>query len=136
MFNRHVQEDLHISGAEWRPSNILRDVRNHLRLRFHEASSVNIYNILQKFSYVGVIFILLPLMMFTGLAMSPAMDANWPWLTDIFGGRQSARSIHFIGMSLLVLFFIVHMITLLLAGPFKQTCAMTTGGKREDSDHA
>ncbi len=136
MFNRHVQKDLHISRAEWRPSNILRDVKNHLRLRFHETGSVNIYNILQKFSYVGVIFILLPLMIFTGLAMSPAMDANWPWLTDIFGGRQSARSIHFIGMSLLVLFFIVHMITLLLAGPFKQTWAMVTGGKREDSDHA
>ena len=54
------------------------------------------YNILQKLSYVGVIFVLLPLMVLTGLTMSPGMDAAWPWLLDLFGGRQSARSIHFI----------------------------------------
>ena len=53
------------------------------------------YNILQKLSYVAVIFVLLPLMILTGLTMSPAMDAAWPWLLDVFGGRPSARSIHF-----------------------------------------
>lgn len=132
LFNRHVQKDLHIRRAEWRPSHIWRDIKNHARLRFHEAGNANIYNTLQKFSYFGVIFIVLPLMIFTGLAMSPAMDANWPWLTDIFGGRQSARSIHFIGMFSLLLFFIVHMILLLLAGPVKQTWAMITGGERKE----
>lgn len=131
LLNRHVQQDLHIRRSEWHPSRIWADIRNHFRLRFHEPDSINIYNILQKFSYSGVIFILLPLMIFTGLAMSPAMDANWPWLTDIFGGRQSARSIHFIGMFLMVLFFIVHMALLLLSGPFKQTWGMITGGERE-----
>ncbi|HEY9091703.1 cytochrome b/b6 domain-containing protein [Parasphingorhabdus sp.] len=131
LLNRHVQQDLHIRRPEWHPSRIWADIRNHFRLRFHEPDSINIYNILQKFSYSGVIFILLPLMIFTGLAMSPAMDANWPWLTDIFGGRQSARSIHFIGMFLMVLFFIVHMALLLLSGPFKQTWGMITGGERE-----
>tara|TARA_R110000772_G_scaffold164624_9_gene276064 strand:+ start:165 stop:989 length:825 start_codon:yes stop_codon:yes gene_type:complete len=131
LFNRHVQHDLHITRAEWRPSHIWQDIKNHARLSFNMSGDANIYNILQKFSYIGVIFLLLPLMIFTGLAMSPAMDANWPVLTDIFGGRQSARSIHFIGMSLLVLFFIVHMAALLLAGPLKETWAMITGGKRE-----
>ena len=133
LLNRHFQKDLHIRRAEWRPAHIWRDIKNHARLRFqerglHQPDNGNPYNILQKFSYIGVIFILLPLMIFTGLAMSPAMDANWPWLTDVFGGRQSARSIHFVGMFFLVLFFIVHMIALLLAGPFKQTWAMIAGG--------
>jgi len=136
LFNRHVQKDLHITLAEWRPSHIWRDVKNHTRLRFHDDGAVSIYNILQKLSYIGVIFVVLPLMIFSGLAMSPAMDANWPLLTDLFGGRQSARSIHFIGMFLLVLFFIVHMVALVLAGPFKQTWAMITGGKREGSSNA
>lgn len=136
LFNRHLQKDLHITRAEWRPSHIWQDIKNHVRLRFHDDGTVNIYNSLQKFSYIGVIFILLPLMIFTGLAMSPAMDANWPFLTDIFGGRQSARSIHFIGMFLLVMFFIVHMVTLALAGPLKQTWAMITGGKRDEVDDA
>ncbi|MEW4467285.1 cytochrome b/b6 domain-containing protein [Parasphingorhabdus sp. JC815] len=131
LLNRHVQRDIHIKRAEWQPSHIWRDIKNHLRLRFHEPESTHIYNILQKFSYIAVIFVLLPLMVFTGLAMSPAMDANWPWLTDIFGGRQSARSIHFLGMFSLVLFFIFHMIALLLAGPIKQTWAMIAGGERE-----
>ena len=54
------------------------------------------YNILQKLSYFGVIFLLLPLVILTGLTMSPGMNAAWPWLLDLFGGRQSARSIHFI----------------------------------------
>lgn len=131
LINRHVQKDLHITRSEWRPTHIWGDIKSHFRLRFHEPDSIYIYNILQKFSYIGVIFILLPLMIFTGLAMSPAMDANWPWLTDMFGGRQSARSIHFIGMFSIVLFFIVHMILLLLSGPFKKTWAMIAGGKRE-----
>ena len=54
------------------------------------------YNILQKAAYLGVLFVLLPLIVLTGLTMSPGMDAAWPWLLDLFGGRQSARSIHFI----------------------------------------
>ena len=61
--------------------------------------------------------------------MSPAMDANWPLLTDLFGGRQSARSVHFITAFLLVLFFLVHIVMVLLSGPIRQTMAMITGGR-------
>jgi len=75
-----------------------------------------------------VIFILLPLMIWTGLTMSPAMDANWPFLTELFGGRQSARSVHFIAAFLLVLFFVIHMLMVLLSGPLRQARAMITGG--------
>ncbi|MEP4892653.1 cytochrome b/b6 domain-containing protein [Parasphingorhabdus sp.] len=136
LYNRHIQNDLHISAKEWRPSHIWSDLKNHLRLRFHPSEPGNIYNILQKITYIVIIFIVLPLMILTGLAMSPAMDANWPFLTDIFGGRQSARSLHFIGMLVLLLFFLVHMISLLLSGPIKNTWAMVTGGKNPGETNA
>ena len=71
--------------------------------------------------------ILLPVMILTGLAMSPAMDAAWPWLLDIFGGRQSARSIHFIAMVALVLFIIVHLALVILAGAWNEVRSMITG---------
>src|SRR3546814_11030308 len=72
------------------------------------------------------LFILLPLMVLTGLTMSPGMNAAWPWLLDLFGGRQSARSIHFIIAALLLAFFIVTLIMVLLAGPYNVIRSMIT----------
>ena len=72
------------------------DIKQHARLRFPTGAAALRYNILQKLSYALVIFILLPLVILTGLTMSPAMVSGWSWLLDIFGGRQSARSLHFI----------------------------------------
>lgn len=129
LWNRHIQKDLHMRKAEWRPSHIWRSLRDHSRISMIRKSSRHQYNVIQKLSYIGVIFILLPLMIVSGLAMSPAMDANWPLLTDIFGGRQSARSVHFLTASLLTLFFLVHMVMVLLSGPIRQTTAMLTGGR-------
>ena len=74
-----------------------------------------------------MIFVLLPLMILTGLTMSPGMDAILPWLVDIFGGRQSARTIHFITASLIVLFVFVHVAMVLLAGPMNELRSMITG---------
>jgi thiosulfate reductase cytochrome b subunit len=82
---------------------------------------------MQKFSYIGVIFILLPLLILTGITMSPAMNAAWPWLLDLFGGRQSARSLHFIAATLLTLFVVVHLIMVLLSGPVNGIWSMITG---------
>jgi thiosulfate reductase cytochrome b subunit len=127
LFNGHVRKDLHIKRAEWSPSHIWHDIKSHARLRFPEGEAALSYNILQKFSYIGVIFIFLPLMIFTGLAMSPGMNAAMPWLLDIFGGRQSARSIHFIAAAALFAFFVVHMIMVLLAGPVNEVRSMVTG---------
>tara|TARA_R110000824_G_scaffold45738_3_gene132131 strand:- start:4945 stop:5757 length:813 start_codon:yes stop_codon:yes gene_type:complete len=129
LWNRHIQNDLHMCKEEWRLSHIWRSLRDHTRISTIRESSTNPYNVIQKLSYIGVIFILLPLMIFTGLTMSPAMDANWSFLTDLFGGRQSARSLHFISAFLLVLFFLVHIVMVLLSGPMKQTAAMITGGQ-------
>src|SRR3546814_3815674 len=90
---------------------------------------------LQKLSYIGVIFILLPLMIATGLTMSPGMNAAWPWLLDLFGGRQSARSIHFIVAWLLVAFFLVHIAMVLLAGPVNEIRSMITGWFQIGREH-
>ncbi|MEH6662585.1 MAG: cytochrome b/b6 domain-containing protein [Parasphingorhabdus sp.] len=129
LWNRHIQKDLHMRMAEWRPSHIWRSLRDHTKIATIRQSSTGQYNVIQKLTYIGVIFVLLPLMIITGLAMSPAMDANWPFLTDLFGGRQSARSVHFLAAFLLVLFFVVHMLMVLLSGPIKQTAAMMFGGR-------
>ena len=88
--------DLLPGGRELAPRHLLQDVKNHALLRFPKGEAARRYNTLQKLSYLGVVFVLIPLQILTGLTMSPAMDAAWPWLVDVFGGRPSARSIHFI----------------------------------------
>ena len=127
LFNGHIRKDLHVRRAEWSVAAFWRDIKNHARLRFGDTHIAGSYNILQKFSYIGVIFILLPLIIFTGITMSPAMNAAWPWLLDIFGGRQSARSLHFIAAALLTLFVAVHLIMVLLSGPIAGIRSMITG---------
>ena len=84
---------------------------------------------LQKLAYVGVLFVLLPAMIASGLAMAPGMDAAAPWLVDLFGGRQSARSVHFIGMAGLVGFVGLHLSMVLLSGPLRRVWAMIAGGR-------
>lgn len=127
LINRHFQRDLRIRRSELSRGHLIADFRSHLALRFHDPENPRAYNIFQKISYAGVIFVLLPLVIFTGLAMSPGMNAAWPWLLDIFGGRQSARSIHFIVAMLLALFIIVHLALVILAGPLNELRSMLTG---------
>lgn len=107
-----------------------RDVADHLRFRFHHTAK---YNVLQKFAYAGVLFVALPLIILTGLCMSPGFNAMAPWLLDVFGGRQSARTIHFVVMLVLVAFFLVHMLMILAAGPFNEIRSIITGWYRVDA---
>jgi thiosulfate reductase cytochrome b subunit len=123
----HLRKDLHVRRAEWSPRHIWLDVKDHARLRFPTGEAAARYGILQKLSYIGVIFVLLPLMIATGLTMSPGLNASAPWLLDLFGGRQSARSIHFIAAWVLVAFFVVHLAMVLLAGPLNEIRSMVTG---------
>lgn len=127
LVNRHFQRDLRIRRSELSRGHLITDLKAHLALRFHDPENPRAYNIFQKLSYAGVIFVLLPLVIFTGLAMSPGMNAAWPWLLDIFGGRQSARSIHFIVAMLLAGFIIVHLALVILAGPLNEVRSMLTG---------
>ena len=132
--NRHFRRDLAIGAADVAPRNLWADVKAHLALRFHDPARPGAYNILQKLSYVVVIFVLIPLMILTGLAMSPGMDAAWPWLTVVTGGRQSARSLHFIGVTLIVLFLVVHVALVILADPINEMRSMITGWWRIPED--
>ena len=134
LLNGHIRRDLHVTRREWRPSHIWKDVKSHARLRFPTGAAALKYNVLQKLAYVGVIFVLLPLMIVTGLAMSPGTDAWAPLVTELFGGRQTARSIHFIAAFSLVAFFLVHMIMVVLAGPINEVRSMITGQYRLPRD--
>ncbi len=123
----HFWRDLLPARHELRPRTLLQDLTNHLRLKFPRGEAARHYNPLQKLTYLAVIGVLLPLMILTGLAMSPGMDAILPWLVDLFGGRQSARTIHFVAASLIVLFVFVHVAMVLLAGPVNELRSMITG---------
>jgi thiosulfate reductase cytochrome b subunit len=127
LLNGHIRRDLLPRGSDVR--GLPGEIAEHLRFRFHHRRG---YNIPQKFSYAFVLFILLPLMILTGLTMSPAMDTAFPFLLDIFGGRQTARTIHFIGMALIVLFFVVHILMVLAAGPLNELRSIVTGWYRTD----
>ena len=128
--NRHVQRDLAPSREQLRPRHIWHDIIDHARLRFPRGEAAAHYNILQKFAYLGVIFLLLPLLILTGLTMGPNNDAAFPWLLDLFGGRQSARSLHFIAAMLIVLFIVIHLVMVVLAGPLNEIRSMITGWYR------
>ena len=100
------------------------DILAHLRFRFAHRRA---YSPLQKLAYFVVFFILFPLIVLTGLTMSPGMDTAWPFLVDLFGGRQTARTIHFFTMLAFVLFFVTHIAMAVLAGPINSLRAMLTG---------
>jgi Ni/Fe-hydrogenase b-type cytochrome subunit len=129
-WNRHAQRELRPTLHELKPRHLWQEVKDHARLRFPTGEAALRYNTLQKLSYFGVIFVLLPLIIFTGITMSPGMNAAWGWLLDLFGGRQSARSIHFIAAFLLVAFIIVHLVMVVLAGPVNEIRSMITGRYR------
>lgn len=108
-----------------------KDIADHARLRFHYGRS---YNVLQKLAYAGVLFVLLPLMILTGLSMSPWFNSLAPWLLDMFGGRQTARTLHFLTMLALIGFFVVHMLMILAAGPLNELRSIITGWYRIDPE--
>jgi Ni/Fe-hydrogenase b-type cytochrome subunit len=128
--NRHIQRDLAPTREQLSPRHIWQDVKNHARLRFPTGAAARDYNILQKASYLGILFFLLPLVVLTGLTLSPGMDSAWPWLLDLFGGRQSARSLHFIAAALIAAFILVHLVMVVLAGPINEIRSMITGRYR------
>lgn len=103
---------------------------DHLRLKFPTGEAARQYNGLQKLAYLGVIVVALPVMLLTGLAMSPTMHAWAPWLGDLFGGRQSARTMHFVTVMALVAFVAVHLAMVLAAGPVNELRAIITGWYR------
>jgi thiosulfate reductase cytochrome b subunit len=123
--SRHFDGDLLPSRKEL--GHVGTEVLDHLRLRFPRGDTAKRYNVLQQLSYLVVIFVLFPLMILTGLTMSPGIDSALPQLLTLFGGRQTARLIHFAAASGLVLFVIVHLVMVLLSGVWNNLRSMITG---------
>ena len=121
----HLRRDLAPSAEDLK--HIGSSIAEHARLRFPRGEEAKRYNVLQKLTYLFVALILLPLMLITGLAMSPGMDAAFPLLLEILGGRQTARTIHFIAASGIVLFVVVHLVMVLISGVWNNLRSMITG---------
>lgn len=125
--NGHLRRDLMTSRAEWKPLAVWEDIRAHVRFSFDSHGSR--YNFLQKLSYLVILFAFLPLMIATGLAISPGFEPAAPWLTELFGGRQGARSVHFIVAWGLFGFLVIHILLVMATGPIRQVRDMITGGR-------
>jgi thiosulfate reductase cytochrome b subunit len=123
----HIAKDLWPSRAQLSPRHIVHEISTHARLKFPKGEEARRYNVLQKGAYLAVILVLLPLMLLTGLSMSPGFNATVPGLIDLFGGRQSARTIHFLSASLIVLFVLVHLFMVVASGTWNNIRSMITG---------
>ena len=113
--------------AELTPRSIADEVWQHLRLKRARGESARHYNLLQKLSYLCVIVVLIPILIVSGLTMSNAVTAEFPDLFVLFGGRQSARSVHFLAAMLLVAFILVHVFQVFVAGFLNLMRSMITG---------
>ena len=127
LINGHIRRDLAPRLDDLK--RLPQDIVDHAKLKFHHTRE---YNTLQKMAYGGVLFVLLPLMIVTGLAMSPSMNSVLPWLNEILGGRQTARTIHFTVMLLLVGFFVIHILMIVAAGPINELRSIITGWYRTE----
>jgi thiosulfate reductase cytochrome b subunit len=136
LISRHVTRDLTPTGKDLR--GIGKAVKDHIVLRHPKGDEAKRYNVLQKLAYVGILFVVAPLIILTGLTMSPTIDTAFPWLLTIFGGRQGARTIHFIACFSFVGFIVIHVSQVILTGFFNNIRSMVTGWfvvKHEGASH-
>ena len=125
LWSGHLRRDLVPTGAEVR--GIGRSIREHLLLRHPRGEEARRYNVLQNIAYLIIVFGVLPLIVVGGWAMSPMMDAFSPGWVDWLGGRQAARTLHFIAAVSLVAFVLVHVFEVVVTGPFNNLRSMITG---------
>jgi len=132
LVNRHFARDIMTSPRDWSPKVLAKSIKDHLNRDFSSDGSK--YNSLQRITYGLVLGVLLPMMILTGLAISPGFEPAAPWLVDLLGGRQSARSLHFLFAWGLFAFFLVHVAMVLVSGASQQIWAMINGGAEEPMD--
>ena len=113
---RHVQRDVLPAPADLSRQSLAHTLADHLHLRFTHAADETAYNVLQRLAYSGVVFVLFPLMIWSGLAMSPAITSVVPPLVTVLGGMQSARTIHFFTASAITIFLIGHVVMVSVTG--------------------
>jgi thiosulfate reductase cytochrome b subunit len=126
-FSGHLRKDLLPGTADLSWRRFSTTIASHLRFKRPGESESWSYNVLQRFSYLFVIFVLFPLIIWTGLAMSPAFVSAFPVTVTSLGGQQSARTIHFFVTIALVLFLLVHIVMICVAGFRSRMRAMITG---------
>jgi thiosulfate reductase cytochrome b subunit len=134
LFTGDLRKNLLPGGAtlSWRALSSV--IANHLRFKRPSAADAWSYNVLQRLTYLFVIFVLFPLVIWTGLAMSPAIASVFPAVVTVFGGQQSARTIHFFVSVFLLLFLLVHIGMVFLAGFRNRMRAMITGRAGSDME--
>jgi thiosulfate reductase cytochrome b subunit len=123
----HFRRNLLPTPSDLSPRGLATAIARHLRFRRPSEEEAWSYNVLQRLTYLLVIFVLFPLVIWTGLAMSPAIASAIPAAVTVLGGQQSARTIHFVVSGLLVLFLLVHVFMVCLAGFRNRVGAMITG---------
>jgi thiosulfate reductase cytochrome b subunit len=125
IFSGHLRRDLLPTRSEWR--GIARSIRDHLLLRHAHGEEARRYNVLQNIAYLSIVFIVLPLIVLGGWAMSPMMDSFAPGWVGWFGGRQAARTLHFVAATLIVGFVLVHLFEVIITGLVNNLRSMITG---------
>jgi len=123
----HIRNRLLPKPHELRPRFMWDKIFTKTKMIKIKSKTIMNYNLAQKIAYSSVVFIVFPLIILSGLGMSPAMDASSPWILDLLGGRQSARSMHFAAAVIIVLFIMLHLLMLLLSGPWRLMRGMVTG---------
>jgi len=131
LFTGHFRKHIWPGRKEFSPKLFWKDIVKHLRMQIPPTTGGPQYGLLQKTTYLIVIFLIMPIAIMTGLTMSPAVTAAYPFLLKIFGGAQSARTIHFFTSVTLVLFLCVHLFMIIKSGFKDHMLYMTLGKKYE-----
>lgn len=127
LFAGHFRKRLLPTKADLSWRSLSSAIVSHLRFERPSAAEAHSYNVLQRLAYAFVVFLMFPLIVWTGLAMSPAFTSAFPATATLLGGRQSARTLHFFLTIAFVLFLFVHLLMIFLAGFLNRTRAMITG---------
>lgn len=127
IFSGHFRRNLFPNGREFSWKLFVADIADHFQMKVLSVVYGPQYGLLQKLTYLGVLFFLLPVIVLTGLTMSPAVTAAYPFLLKVFFGAQSARTIHFFASTLLVIFLLVHVVMIIRTGFKEHIRAMTFG---------
>jgi thiosulfate reductase cytochrome b subunit len=136
LFQGHFRRNLLPASSDLTPKGLWNVIAGHLRFKRPGEDEADSYNVLQRVTYLLVIFVLFPLVIWTGLAMSPGFASAFPGAVTIFGGQQSARTLHFFVSVFLVVFLLVHILMVWLAGFRNRMRAMITGRATKDMERA
>jgi thiosulfate reductase cytochrome b subunit len=135
-FGGHFRRNLLPASSELSLRALSSVIAKHLRLKQSSEEEARSYNVLQRLTYLMVVFVLFPLVIWTGLAMSPAVASAMPSAVTVLGGQQSARTLHFFVSGFLVLFLLVHVLMVCFSGFRDRMRAMITGRGSKDLERA